>query len=124
MIARKSPPKKTNPARKAREFRRTYHSIERVLFVKSLPCIVCGVTPCDNAHVGRLGKGAGRKADYTQIVPLCGAASRNVVGHHYELDAMVGPEEFQRTYGINLAHAMAETQEKWLAWCRIKGIDP
>lgn len=68
-IARSGPPKKRNAKRRVTEFARCYHSRKRVLFVKGLPCIICGHGPCDNAHIEN--GGAGRKADYAKIVPLC-----------------------------------------------------
>jgi hypothetical protein len=73
-IARKARPRKRNPARKAREFARTYHSVERVEFVKGMPCAACGVVGySENAHLPPKGEaGAGYKADYRFIAPMCG----------------------------------------------------
>ena len=69
-IARGATPKASNPKRKAREFARTYHSVERVEFVKAMPCALCRATcPSQNAHT--TGGGMGRKGAYTTIVPLC-----------------------------------------------------
>lgn len=62
--------KKINPERRKREFARTYHSKERVAFVKDLLCALCLFTPCDNAHV-KSKSGMGRKGDYTTIAALC-----------------------------------------------------
>jgi hypothetical protein len=58
------PKKRTNA-----EFARIYGSEERVLWVKSLPCLVCGKLPSDNHHI--VNEGMGRKASYRLIVPLC-----------------------------------------------------
>lgn len=71
---RSESPRKLNPKRKASEFRRAYHSKERVLFVKGLPCSACGVVGySENAHVPPKGEaGTGYKADYRFIAPLCG----------------------------------------------------
>lgn len=55
--------------RSASDFARVYGSKARVEFVKSLPCVACNATPSDNAHIKS--GGMGRKADYTDIVPLC-----------------------------------------------------
>ena len=75
-IARGKRPNRSNTKRKAAEFARCYHSVERVEFVKRLPCAACGVVGySQNAHVGKDGKGAGRKAHYTMIAPLCGPRS-------------------------------------------------
>lgn len=85
-IGRKTVPKKKNVKRRQSEFARCYHSKERVAWVKSLPCVICaGLSPFiaavtgprDNAHTES--GGAGRKAGYETIVPLC----RN---HHRRLD--------------------------------------
>jgi hypothetical protein len=56
------------------EFQRIYGSKRRVAFVAALPCIVCHRTPCENAHI--ISGGMGRKADYTDIVPLCPSCHR------------------------------------------------
>lgn len=67
-----------NADRRASEFARCYLSDERVAFVRSLPCVTCGRTPSDNAHVGPNGAGAGRKANYDQIVNLCRVCHREL----------------------------------------------
>lgn len=64
--------RKVNPKRRKSEYARAYHSKARSAFVASLPCQMCfRVGPSDNAHVGKEGKGAGRKANYNQIAALC-----------------------------------------------------
>lgn len=63
---------KAKPKAKKRtvsDFARVYGSKARVEFVKGLPCVACNSGPCDNAHIKS--GGMGRKADYTDIVPLC-----------------------------------------------------
>lgn len=86
-----------NAKRRAKEKARTLGSPERAKFVKGLPCLVCGVTPSENAHLGN--GGMSRKSDADQIVPLCG---RFQSGHHYELDDVLGPAEFERKYVLEL----------------------
>lgn len=61
---------RVNPKRKAREFRRTYGSAERAAWIRALPSVWDGAGPCVNAHVGKIGKGASRKANADQIVSL------------------------------------------------------
>jgi len=93
-----------NPRRKAREFARCYHSHERVAFIQASPCIIpgCGCHSI-NAHVGSKGAGAGRKADYDQIAPLCAV-------HHQALhDGRLTPDQ-----GWLLKHAAA-TEAAWQA---------
>lgn len=105
---RKTAVKKSNPARKRREFARAYGSKERVAFVKSLPCVVYALySPCageiHNHHITTGGRG--RKADADQIVPLC-------TKHHAELHAD-GASEFQANYAVNFEAAAASTELRW-----------
>lgn len=116
---RRTAVKKINPARKRKEFARCYHSKERVEFVKSLPCSVCGVVGySENAHIKN--GGTGRKADYAQIVPLCGphptAMNRAGItaGHHWVHDSGgYSRDEFEIVYDINLERVAARTEEQW-----------
>jgi len=62
--------KPRNAKRRVKEWDRAYGSKARVRFVAQLPCAACGGGPCENAHTES--GGAGRKADYTTIIPLCG----------------------------------------------------
>ena len=73
------PPKSIKPPRKRikrkprspSEFARIYGSKARVEWVKMQACRACGARPSVNAHIGHEGAGAGRKANYDQIAPLC-----------------------------------------------------
>lgn len=65
----RKPMKRANPANKAREFARCFHSEARVLFVQSLNCAACGRLPSQNAHVKS--GGMGRREGFAWIVPLC-----------------------------------------------------
>ena len=82
---------KINGARRKKEFARCYHSKERVEWVKSLNCILCvAIHPLltlanqksENAHT--VTGGAGRKAGYETIIPLC-------PGHHRRYDQHQAP---------------------------------
>lgn len=71
---RKTPVKRVNRARKTKNWSRAYGSVERVLFVKSLPCVYGDdATPCageiHNHHTRNDGKS--RKGPYDCIVPIC-----------------------------------------------------
>lgn len=71
-MKRKAPIKRSAIKRKPRkpsEYARIYGSRERVAWIKSLPCMECGGTPCENAHITT--GGMGRKAGADTIVPLC-----------------------------------------------------
>lgn len=62
--------------RKAKRFACCFHSVERVEFVKTLPCCVTGYRhtdydPIDNAHVYKdESKGLSRRAGYRCIAPM------------------------------------------------------
>jgi hypothetical protein len=62
--------KASNAARKAASFIRCYGSAERCEWIRQQPSVWDGAGPCVNAHVGKAGKGARRKANADQIVPL------------------------------------------------------
>ena len=71
-------------------FDEQYGSRERVLWVKTLPCLVCGVSPSENAHVRTRGAGG----TYKDIVPLC-------FTHHREIHS-IGNDSFCRKYFLDL----------------------
>ncbi len=102
-MKRTKPIPKTNPKRKASEFARCYGSKERVLFVKALPCVACDRAPCENHHI-RNG-GAGRKADYDKIIPLCTS--------HHDRWHEKGARSFVATYGLDLGKLATATESKW-----------
>ena len=98
------PPKAKNATRAASEFTRTYHSEERVMWVQSLPCVVQPCShPSENVHVE--GDGAGRRAGYESVVPMCRS-------HHRELHR-VGVTEFEGTFYVALAEMALETERAW-----------
>jgi hypothetical protein len=70
----RKPVKRVNKVRKAKSFARSYHSVERVDWIKRLPCACCsynGAEPCENAHLPHPDAGTGYKGPWTAIVPLC-----------------------------------------------------
>jgi hypothetical protein len=103
---RKSEPNRVNRKRKRETFIRCYESLDRVLFIKALPCVVSGCPnqPCDNMHIQ--GDGAGRKADSTFVVPGCTV-------HHHLLDDELGRTKFEQLYHVNLAVEAIDTELKW-----------
>lgn len=120
---RRSRPKTKNVARKKDEFARCFGSAERVEFVKGLPCAACGVTGfSQNAHIGREGAGAGRRANADQIGPLCGPhylkpelpGGYGILrgGCHALYDEHRG--EFVRLYSdFNVTEVCEETERVW-----------
>ena len=123
-IARGAPPKRSgkpkavNRARKQRNHERAYG--EKRDWVVTLPCLICGYSPCDPAHVGTAG--AGMKAGSERLVPLC---SPHVVGrwvgrvevpvpfegHHRESHR--GIKTFQRKFGIDLKEEAERIERLW-----------
>lgn len=94
---------RTPAQRKRDRIARAFGPIERVRWVQSLPCLVCGDSPCENAH--SVGGGMGRRADYQTIVPLCPT-------HHREQHQM-GTKSFQARYGVSLTDRAAQIQQAW-----------
>lgn len=84
------------------EFARVYGSKRRVEFIKNLHCIVCFALPSENAHI--TSGGMGRKADYTQIVPLCASCHRK---QHDKGWSALGWDE------AHLQYAAAKIQHHW-----------
>lgn len=112
---KRSAVKPRNAARKRREFARAYGSRERVEWVKSLPCAACGVVGfSENAHVAS--GGAGRKADASQIVPLCGPhycpPDFSFIGCHAMYDRRIPPFDIIVKRGEVLA-AADRTEAAW-----------
>lgn len=114
--AKKKPKKKSmaqrrrDALRKEAEFARTYHSEERVLFVKFANR--CEVPHClgrpENAHLET--EGTSRKAHYTRIAPLCGGHHRNFAK---SLHRMGSVEAFDAVAATNLNVAAARLEERW-----------
>lgn len=106
----RKPVKAVNRKRRDREFERAYHSVERVEFVKSLPCRACNGAGSENAHTKDSEAGMGRKGSYRSIVPLCGGLS----GCHRALHR-IGQASFERQTGLDLAAEAALTEKWWVA---------
>ncbi len=97
-----------NRKRRVSEFVRCYRSKARVRFVRALPCAACGVhdpAGCDNAHTEN--GGAGRKGNYTTIIPLC---RRCHTRQHQSGYSAIGMTATGRE------RAAALTQELWEAY--------
>lgn len=105
-----------NVERYEKNWARSFHSLERVRFVKRLPCSVaeCRCRPSENAH-GWV-DGLSRRADYDAILPLCKA-------HHDELDESDGRAAFETKYGLWVELKAAETQASWLVFAEREGLE-
>lgn len=85
---------------------RVYGSRERLLAIKALPCAVpdCEKRPSENHHISN--GGTGRKADWTEIVPLC---SDHHDIYHNECGS---PEAFDERFGTDLRALAADLAER------------
>lgn len=123
-IKRKTPVRRSNPDRKRREFTRTYHSDERVKFVRGLPCAACGVQGYSvNAHL--LGNdGARRKGPYTSVGPLCDIrfGTPTVIGCHitYDLHRRAFDAAFP---DFDPEKVAAETEKLWQRYTEEEAIN-
>ena len=84
------------------EFQRVYGSKRRVAYIKELPCVVCGNGPCENAHIKS--GGVGRKAEYTDIIPLCFTCHKRQHQHGWKALGLDAP---------TLQHLAYLTQWRW-----------
>lgn len=76
--------------RRKSELARTFHSLERVHFVRDLPCAGCGFWRSVNAHTENEGKS--RKGHYSTIAPLCADDPlKNRLGCHGKYDRHEAP---------------------------------
>ncbi len=106
------PKKRKSWKRKPSEFKRIYHSRERVRWIKDQPCIYCtAISPLfgiagqsHNAHT--VSGGAGYKADHTTIIPLCGS-------HHMRYDRHLFPFNNNDTRQT-MKDAAAIVHARWL----------
>lgn len=95
-----------------------------VEWCKSQPCIACGVVGYSEvAHI-KTG-GTGRKADWTDTIPLCSArsfvtpSSRGwLMGCHMVLH-QTGRESFELRWDIDLEVAAIAIQEQWASHTRL-----
>ena len=77
-------------------------------FVRGLPCVVSGRTPCDPHHTER---GIPKGPD-TRCIPLHHP-------YHVELHA-IGVASFERKYGLDLQRSVIETLEKYIMAMEVK----
>ena len=112
-LGRRAPMKRTPMKRKRRskaerdaKFHREYGWEGRVKWVQAQPCVFCGATPCENAHITN--GGMGRKAGYDKIVPACEFC-------HWEMDHGIGKRAMERKYGVDLKAEAARVEREWEA---------
>lgn len=107
-LTRKTPVRKVNRKRKAKNFERAYGGKDRVEWGKDQPCLICGSLPSENAHVPSR-SGMGRKGDAKYTVPLC---TWHHTGSNYSLHTL-NKVKFNAKYSIDLDHEAAITDARW-----------
>lgn len=124
---RTAPPRKRRPrtaAEQRAKFDREYGGEAHLDFVQRLPCCACGVVGYSvAAHVGNRGAGTGRKADASQLAPLCCDhwKPRRLTGVLYrregchERSHRIGQRTFEREMDVDLAACAEETQRAFSA---------
>jgi hypothetical protein len=121
---------KVNKKRQAREMPRKFGTPTRRRWVKAQDCSACGVEGWSvNAHVGREGAGASRKANHDQIAPLC--RSRRAYSPEYgcvmetegchELSHRDPAKFAARFPWWNAEEQCAATQRKWERYVEMGG---
>ena len=93
---------RTPAQRKAANFARSFHSDQRVKFVQSLPCRVCGALPTVTAHT--VGGGTSRRGPYQSTIPLC---------HRHHMEMHNGQKTFAKRHSLNLEALAAEVEAMW-----------
>lgn len=94
-LHRNTPLKASNPKRKRQRFARAYGSSDNVERIQAMPCVICGRSPSEAAHVRSRGAGG----TWRDIVPLCR-------DHHREQHT-VGLRTFEATHAVDLARIAA-----------------
>lgn len=87
--------------------RKRSRNIPYMLWVKTLPCAVCGRNNSEAAHTGR--RGLGQKAPDEQTIPLCPRHHRD---YKDALD-VAGPVRFQQIHGIDIKALVGRLQGAW-----------
>ena len=67
-----------------------------MIWIKTLPCAVCGRNGAEAAHTGR--RGLGQKAPDEQCIPLCADHHR----HRRDALDVAGPRRFEEIHGIDI----------------------
>lgn len=117
-IARRTRVRTRNVKRHERNWKRAYHSPERVAWVQAQPCTVTGEPgPCVNAHT--FTGGTGLKAEYTTIIPVLDSVHRAAHNKGWAFVLGCTPKAVRLLLSV---HA-AEIQAKWLAYAEREGLD-
>lgn len=113
--ARRQPLKRSRIKKRPRsrsERERIYGPKGYVEWIHEQPCVGCGFVPSSCAHI-KTG-GTGRKADWTQTVPLC-ETHYGEVGCHPQFH-LWGRDRFEGVMLLDLNVAAKATQAAWLSF--------
>ncbi len=107
--------KPRNAARHTKNWLRAFHSVERVEFVRSLPCANCRKVGdlyswIENAHT--VTGGTSRRADHTTVVPLC--ATVDHTGCHDVSHRRGWPSLLNLDTPAKRKEAAQRTHRKWI----------
>lgn len=80
-------------------------------WVRSLPCAVCGWRGVESAHTGP--HGIGQKASDDTAIPLCRRDHRTGPRSLH----LLGPVEFERVHGLDIAALRERLQRDWKMLC-------
>lgn len=78
-----------------------------MLWIKTLPCAICGRNGAEAAHTGA--RGLGQKAPDEQCIPLCPDHHR----HRRDALDVAGPRRFQEMHGIDIKALVMRLQGAW-----------
>ena len=94
-------------APRSKKNRKRPRNIPYMLWIKTLPCAVCGRNGAEAAHTGR--RGLGQKAPDEQCIPLCPDHHR----HRRDALDVAGPRRFQEIHGIDIMALVERLQNAW-----------
>jgi hypothetical protein len=78
-----------------------------MLWIKTLPCAVCGWTGSEAAHTGP--RGLGQKSLDEQCIPLCPDHHR----HNRDALDVAGPRRFEELHSIDIETLVKRLQQVW-----------
>ena len=99
--------KRKGLAPRSKKNRKRLRNIPYMLWIKTLPCAVCGRNGAEAAHTGR--RGLGQKAPDEQCIPLCPDHHR----HRRDALDVAGPRRFQEIHGIDIMALVERLQNAW-----------
>lgn len=107
LLARSTLKRSGRLAPRSKTNRKRPRNFPYMLWIKTLPCAVCGRNNSEACHTGR--RGLGQKAPDEQCIPLCPDH------HRHQRDALdvAGPRRFQEMHGIDIQQLVARLQNAW-----------